>query len=136
MPKVSFNIDLSPLLLDFCHTPLAIIEIFWFNIQAIDLLTKKDSVFGDSVLLNKISLEKVSNIAKLLIKIKKKSKLHSSKLKLDLSDYKIELENKFNIKIDYLEFRDEKNLKLNNRKNKFRLFIAYNINGVRLIDNF
>ena len=87
-------------------------------------------------LLNKKSLEKASKIAKLLIKIKKRSKLHSSKLKLDLSDYKIELENKFNIKIDYLEFRDEKNLKLNNRKNKFRLFIAYNINGVRLIDNF
>ena len=70
------------------------------------------------------------------MKIKKRSKLHSSKFKLDLSDYKIELENKFNIKIDYLEFRDEKNLKLNNRKNKFRLFVAYNINGVRLIDNF
>ena len=87
-------------------------------------------------LLNKKSLEKASKIAKLLIKIKKKSKLHSSKLKLDLSDYKIELENKFNIKIDYLEFRDEKNLKLNNRKNKFRLFVAYNINGIRLIDNF
>ena len=87
-------------------------------------------------LLNKKSLEKASKIAKLLIKIKKRSKLHSSKFKLDLSDYKIELENKFNIKIDYLEFRDEKNLKLNNRKNKLRLFVAYNINGVRLIDNF
>ena len=46
------------------------------------------------------------------------------------------LEAKYNIKIDYLEFRDEKYLKLNNFKNKFRLFIAYNINKVRLIDNF
>ena len=87
-------------------------------------------------LLNKKSLEKASQIAKLLINLKKKSKLYSSKFKLDLSNYKIELENKFNIKIDYLEFRDEKSLKLNNRKNKFRLFVAYNINGVRLIDNF
>ncbi len=86
-------------------------------------------------LLNKKSLEKASHIAKLLIKIKK-SKLQSSKFKLDLSDYKIELEKKFNIKVDYLEFRDEKNLKLNNLKDKFRLFIAYNINKIRLIDNF
>ena len=45
------------------------------------------------------------------------------------------METKYN-KIDYLEFRNEKNLELNNFKNKFRLFIAYNINNVRLIDNF
>ena len=70
------------------------------------------------------------------MKIKKRSQLHSSKFKVDLSDYKKELEKKFNIKIDYLEFRDEKSLKLNNFKNKFRLFIAYSINNVRLIDNY
>ncbi len=87
-------------------------------------------------LLNKRSLEKASHIAKLLIKIKKKTKLHSSQFKVDLSDDKKKLEKKFNIKIDYLEFRDEKSLKLSNFKNKFRLFIAYNINKVRLIDNF
>ena len=73
---------------------------------------------------------------KLLIKIKRRTKSHPSKFTVDLSDYKKELEKKFNIKIDYLEFRDEKYLKLNNRKNKFRLFVAYNINGIRLIDNF
>ena len=87
-------------------------------------------------LLNKRSLEKVSNIAKLLIKIKKRTKLHSTKFKVDLSDYKKKLEKKFNIKIDYLEYRDEKNLKLNNLKSKFRLFVAYSINKIRLIDNF
>ena len=87
-------------------------------------------------LLNKKSLEKASQITKLLIKLKKRSKLYSSKFKFDLSDYKLELEKKFNITIDYLEFRDEKNLKLNNLKNKFRLFVAYRINKIRLIDNF
>ena len=55
---------------------------------------------------------------------------------IDLSKYKYELENKFKIKIDYLEFRDEKKMKLDNFKSKYRLFIAYHINGVRLIDNF
>jgi len=54
------------------------------------------------------------------------------------SIYKLidELEKKYKIKIDYLEFRDEKNLKLNNFKNKYRLFVAYNIDNVRLIDNY
>ncbi len=42
----------------------------------------------------------------------------------------------YRIKIEYLEFRDEKNLKLNNFNSKYRLFIAYNIMSVRLIDNF
>ena len=87
-------------------------------------------------LLNKKSLKKASQIAKFLIIKKKKSILYSSKSNLNLSDFKKELEIKFDIKVDYLEFRDEKNLELNNFKNKFRLFIAYNINKVRLIDNF
>ena len=86
-------------------------------------------------LLNKKSLNKASNIANYLHKIKLKSKSQAS-IYLDLPNYKKELEKKFNIKIDYLEFRDEKTLKLNNLKNKYRLFIAYNIKNIRLIDNF
>ncbi len=84
-------------------------------------------------LLNKSSIKAASKIA---IKLNKLKKLSQSGKLLDLSKYKNELENKFKIKIDYLEFRDEKKLKLNNFNSKFRLFIAYHINGVRLIDNF
>ena len=98
--------------------------------------TNKIALSTRNKLLNKKSLKNASQIAKLLIEIKRRSKFRSSKFKLDLSDYKIELEKKFNIKIDYLEFRDEKNLKLSNFKNKFRLFVAYNIDRIRLIDNF
>ncbi len=98
--------------------------------------TNKIALSTRNKLLNKKSLKKASQIAKLLMEIKRRSKFRSSKVKLDLSDYKIELEKKFNIKIDYLEFRDEKSLKLNNLKNKFRLFVAYNIDRIRLIDNF
>tara|TARA_B100001175_G_scaffold230000_1_gene196608 strand:+ start:21 stop:833 length:813 start_codon:yes stop_codon:yes gene_type:complete len=87
-------------------------------------------------LLKKNSLRKASEIAFFLKKIKHKSKLNGSKLVFSLSDYKKKLEKKYNIKIDYLEFRNEKNLKLNNFKNKYRLFVAYNIDNVRLIDNF
>ena len=82
------------------------------------------------------SLKKASEIASFLKKIKNKSKLQGSRLAFNLPVYKKKLEKKYNIKIDYLEFRDEKNLKLNNFNNKYRLFVAYNIDNVRLIDNY
>ena len=87
-------------------------------------------------LLNKRSFKKASEIASFLKKIKYRSKSQASKLALNLPNYKKELENKYKIKIDYLEFRDEKNLKLNNFKNKYRLFVAYEIDNIRLIDNY
>ena len=87
-------------------------------------------------LLKKRSFKKASKIALFLKKIKYKSTIQGSKLAFNLLDYKKELEKKYNIKIDYLEFRDEKNLKLNNFKNKYRLFVAYKIDNVRLIDNY
>ena len=73
-------------------------------------------------LLKKRSFKKASEIALFLKRIKYKSKLQGSKLAFNLPDYKRELEKKYNIKIDYLEFRDEKNLKLNNFKKKVQAF--------------
>ena len=87
-------------------------------------------------LLKKKSIKKSSEIALFLKKVKYKSKFKGTKLASDLHNYKIKLEKKYNIKVDYLEFRDEKNLKLNNFKNKYRLFVAYKIDNVRLIDNY
>ena len=84
-------------------------------------------------LLNSSNIKKASKIANTLIKLKELSKTNNL---INLSKLKIKLENKYKIQIDYLEFRDEKKLKLNNFKSKYRLFIAYYINGVRLIDNF
>ena len=45
------------------------------------------------------------------------------------------LEKNFNVKIDYLEIRDTKNLKISNKNTNSRLFIAYYLNHIRLIDN-
>ncbi len=87
-------------------------------------------------LLKKISIKKASEIASFLKKIKYKSRLQNYKYAFNLLNYKKKLEKKYNIQIDYLEFRDEKNLKLNNFKNKYRLFVAYKIDNIRLIDNF
>jgi pantoate--beta-alanine ligase len=54
----------------------------------------------------------------------------------DILIKKKELQKKFNIKIDYLEVRNEKNLTSLIKNKKIRLFVAYYINKVRLIDNF
>ena len=46
------------------------------------------------------------------------------------------MEDSFNIKIQYLELRNEKTLSISNKLNKSKIFIAYYLNNVRLIDNF
>ena len=48
---------------------------------------------------------------------------------------KIELQNKYEIKIEYLENRKIHNFKKINYINKSNIFIAYYIKQVRLIDN-
>ena len=108
-----------------------------YNIQIIccPIIREKNKIALSTrnKLLNNSDIKKASKIAIKLIKIKEISKTNYL---INLSKLKKSLENKYKIQIDYLEFRDEKNLKLNNFKSKYRLFIAYYINGVRLIDNF
>ena len=87
-------------------------------------------------LLNKKNYYKVFLITKFLFKIKRRIKF----AKLELSGYlkliiQI-LEKIYDIKIDYLELRNEKDLKNSNLRRKYRLFIAYYIDKIRLIDNF
>ena len=45
------------------------------------------------------------------------------------------IEKKYNIKIDYLELRNKTNLKLSNNTKNSKLFIAYSLRNIRLIDN-
>ena len=47
-----------------------------------------------------------------------------------------ELKKNYDIKIDYLELRNAKNLKLTNKITNAKIFIAYYISKVRLIDNY
>ena len=86
-------------------------------------------------LLNKKDLIKAGKIAKdlfhfkIFLKNKKKTK--------NLLQKKIELLKKnFDIKIDYLEIRKKNNLKSSSIIKNSKIFIAYYINKVRLIDNF
>jgi len=86
-------------------------------------------------LLSKKQINKARQIAKYLSKLKsslkKNNQIHNCVL-----IKKKEIQKKFNIKMDYLEIRNEKNLNTLIKNKKIRLFVAYYINKVRLIDNF
>jgi len=85
-------------------------------------------------LLSRNQLTKAGQMAKYLFNFKSSLKINNQIYNYLLIKKK-ELEKKFNVKIDYLEVRNEKNLTALIKK-KNRLFIAYYINKVRLIDNF
>ena len=92
------------------------------------------SYWSRNFLLNKSYLKVAANIYKKLKNIKKninKKKNISDFLKSQTK----ELRNNYKIKIDYLELRNIKNLKISSTNKNSRLFIAYYLNNVRLIDN-
>ena len=88
-----------------------------------------------NILLNKNNLIKAGKIAKSLIIFKKKLS-NNKNLKDLIFMKKNELKKKYDIKIDYLELRNTENLRLTNKIKNAKIFIAYYINKVRLIDNF
>ena len=65
----------------------------------------------------------------------KKKLRNKKKLQILIKEKKIELKKFFNIKLEYLEMRNLKNLKTSNKTKNSKLFVAYYINNVRLIDN-
>ncbi len=87
-----------------------------------------------NLLLNKSNLIIAAKIYKKLIDIKKNIK-NKKNISSFLNLKKKELTNNYKIKIDYLELRNTVNLKISRKKKNSRLFIAYYLNNVRLIDN-
>jgi len=87
-------------------------------------------------LLNKTNLNTLGLVTNKLINLKKtiyKNKLKSKKIIYIIQK---DLVKKFKIKIEYLECRNTVNLSTNINHKSFRLFAAYYLNNVRLIDNF
>jgi len=109
-----------------------------FNTKIISCKTIRDknslAFSSRNLLLNKNDLDKA---CKTSIKIKKfynKIKNNFYKIK-NLNNVKREIVN-LGIKVEYLEIRNKYNFsKKYNRKN-FKIFIAYYVNSVRLIDNY
>ena len=85
-------------------------------------------------LLSKKDLNKVGLISSALKNIKSNIKKQST-LNIFILKSKKKLIKKFKIKIEYLEVRNENDLTSSNIKRKYRLFIAYYIKNIRLIDN-
>ena len=86
-------------------------------------------------LLKKKDINKAQKLSENLFFFKKrlgKKRIVETKLKI----YKIKLEKKYKIDIEYLELRNKINLSRSNLTKNSKLFVAYFINNVRLIDNF
>ena len=87
-------------------------------------------------LLNKNDLKISGNISKELFNIKFVITRYPNRAKDFIKILKQKIINKFDIKIEYLECRNLTNLSNNIENKPFKIFIAYYLNNVRLIDNF
>ena len=86
-------------------------------------------------LLNKHDLKDVEEISKTFLNLKNKIK-NSKNINTFLQKTKKDLEKFFNIKIEYLENRNIKNLTVSNKYRKSKIFLSYYYKNIRLIDNF
>ena len=87
-------------------------------------------------LLNSDDLKTASLITKKLFNLKNLISKDKKKTKKLIKIIKEELIIRFNIKIEYLECRNLINLNTSLHNKPFKLFVSYNLNKVRLIDNF
>ncbi|MDC3085333.1 pantoate--beta-alanine ligase [Candidatus Pelagibacter sp.] len=97
--------------------------------------SKKLALSSRNLLLTKKKISQAEKIAQNLIKFKKNLKKIKD-IEKAINIKKIELSKMYKINIEYLELRNEKNLKKENSYRYSKLFIAYYLNKVRLIDNF
>jgi|TARA_B100000767_G_C19665027_1_gene492710 pantoate--beta-alanine ligase len=87
-------------------------------------------------LLNKANLKKLELITYEFLNLKKTINEYQSVSNKLIYKIKKELIKKFKIKIEYIECRDTLTLRKNIQNKSFKLFVAFYINNVRLIDNF
>jgi len=96
----------------------------------------KLAISSRNSLLNKKSFIKTGIITKKLLKLKNEIDRNRENYKKLILNLKNELTKNFDIKIEYLECRNIQNLSTNIFNKPFKLFVAYYIDNVRLIDNF
>ena len=86
-------------------------------------------------LLNKLELKDVEKITKKFLNLKNKIK-NIRNINSFLQKSKKDLEKLYNIKIEYLENRNTKNLTISNKYQGSKIFLSYYYKNIRLIDNF
>jgi len=89
-----------------------------------------------NILLNQTNLKAARLITNKLFDLRHSINKNKSKANNLIRVLKKELIKNFNVKIEYLECRNLINLRTNLYNKPFKLFIAYYLDGVRLIDNF
>ena len=87
-----------------------------------------------NVLLNKKNVQTAVNVSQIIKKFYSTLKLNFKKTE-DINIVKNKIINK-NVKLEYLEIRNKLNLSKKINKKNFKIFIAYYVNGIRLIDNY
>ena len=87
-------------------------------------------------LLNKASLNTLGLITNELLNLKKKIYQDTRQSKKLIQTVKKDLVKKYKIRIEYMECRNIVNMSTNIHARSFKLFIAYYLSKVRLIDNF
>jgi len=95
----------------------------------------KFALSSRNYLFNKDDLNVAGNISKMFFLVKKMIKKNKNIDKL-LFETKKNMQKKFEIKIEYMELRNKKNLFLSKKIRDSKLFVAYYLKNVRLIDNF
>ena len=110
----------------------------FFKVKIIPCKTVRDKnkvpLSSRNILLKKTNLALASKIYKRLINIKNNINNQKNISKF-LIYHKKKIENDLKTKIDYLELRSKKDLKISKKVKNSKLFIAYYIKEIRLIDN-
>ena len=98
--------------------------------------SNKIALSSRNTLLDQTNLNKLSLITNELFNLKKIIYEDRRQSKKQIYQIKKYVAKKFKIKIEYLECRNLVNLTTNIENKPFKLFVAYYLNRVRLIDNY
>ena len=104
-------------------------------IQCKTIRNNKLALSSRNFLLKKNEIIKIEKLSKYLISLKK-SLNNKKNLKKFLYIKKKELNKKFSVSIEYFDLRNKYNFKRSNETKNSKLFIAYYVGKIRLIDNF